>query len=74
MRVLCCYCGFLINEVNGEGVNGNSHGCCETCLPLVIAEIEAVTIEQKAQTRALVYLRKHLKETRENGLSIRFLE
>jgi hypothetical protein len=31
ITVVCCYCKKVIVEKDGEGVNGISHGICETC-------------------------------------------
>ena len=72
MIVECAYCGVLIGTKKGKKVGGISHGICDTCKPLVMTEIDADTIEKKSRIRALLYLRKNLKETRKNGLKIRF--
>jgi hypothetical protein len=39
ITVICSYCGRQIGTKDGQGVEGESHGICELCLPKVQAEI-----------------------------------
>jgi hypothetical protein len=39
ITVICSYCGRVIRTIDGQGVEGESHGICELCFPKVRAEI-----------------------------------
>ena len=38
MEVRCAWCGKSMGKVDGEGVEGVSHGMCEECLEKLKAE------------------------------------
>jgi len=42
MQVICAYCGEYIGEMDGKGIEGISHGICETCYQTQMAELEMV--------------------------------
>ena len=40
MKVICAWCGGHIEDKDGEGVEGDSHGVCKACLARLLAETE----------------------------------
>ena len=50
MNIVCAWCGKSIGNKDGEGINGVSHGVCETCyerLTLAAKEEQAHKIKSR---------------------------
>lgn len=46
MKIICAWCDKDMGEVDGEGVEGVSHGICDECLKKIEAE-EGLTVSEE---------------------------
>lgn len=47
MKIVCAWCNKDMEEIDGEGVGGVSHGVCEECLKELLERIKRKGIVRK---------------------------
>jgi ribosome-binding protein aMBF1 (putative translation factor) len=64
MKIVCSWCGKLMGEKYGEGINGTSHSVCDTCYT-------KLTHEAKESSRHTISIKKPNASFKQTGKDIR---